>query len=303
MGNQAKAWTLNLKDSGWDVMVAVRKPEQHQALLSSWGIKSITLNSAEKMNHDYIAILTPDHTHLEILQKNAANIKTGATLLYAHGFSMMEHKLQEKFPQFYHALFAPKAIASELRYQYETKGKLGAVSSLELINATQKKQTSDFIQLLAAGLGITSGPYPTTFKNETMADLFSEQTLLCALIPYASNSVYKKLRSHNIDKELAYFEAWYEVKLIVDTLIKIGPKDFFNLISPNALLGAHLSVSHLVDDDFEQKIDQIWQEIEQGKFQDKLKKLDYNTIKKQIENFWADQELTQTHNELKSTLF
>jgi ketol-acid reductoisomerase len=101
----------------------------------------------------------------------------------------------------------------------------------------------------------------SNFKNETYADLFSEQSILCSLLPYASEMIFNKLVDKGIEKELAYFESWYEVKLIADTLMKIGPQKFFDLISPNALLGSKKGKDFLLDSHFQSQLNKLLDNI------------------------------------------
>jgi ketol-acid reductoisomerase len=297
LGNQAKAWALNLRDSGHDVALYLRPNSKSLSLAKELGFDPISKEEIKIFNS--IALLTPDDTHLNVLNELNEYISEDTIILYAHGYSMVQDKLDKKFPRFRHVLFAPKAIASELRYQYETKGKLGAVYSLEKTDESLWDSLSDF----SSKLGITSGPYRTSFENETYADLFSEQTLLCTLLPYASNMVFKKLREKGIEKEVAYFEAWYEVKLIADTLIKIGPEAFFELISPNALLGAYLGKERIIDENFEKNIQSLMDDIYSGKFQEVASQSDFENIRNEMKNYWKTQELSHTATEFSEQLF
>ncbi len=300
-GNQAKSWALNFADSGVDFSIGLRSESPSLIKAKSMGFKTIEL-SDELEQFSTIVLLTPDSTHGDILKVISKKIKAQTSILYAHGYSVINQKLNELYPKFYHILFAPKAIASELRFQYETGGKLGAVYSLEFLSTEIESSRKELFKL-AKNLGITSGPYETSFKNETYADLFSEQTMLCAILPYVSNLLFKKLREKGIEKETAYFESWYEVKLIADTLIKIGPEKFFDLISPNALLGSYVGQKILLDEVFENKMQDLLENIYSGKFEQQAKETDLPELKKKINTFWKNQELTNVHNEMKDELF
>ncbi len=299
-GNQAKSWALNLRDSGVNVFIGLRESSLSKNAVESAGLKYVLLNeSLEKFK--YVVILTPDDTHLNILLD--IKLSSGTSLYYAHGYSVIENQLPTKFPQFNHILLAPKAIASELRFQYEIDGKLGAVYSLEFLADESKAQIEKDVFDLARAIGITSGPHLSTFKNETYADLFSEQTILCCILPYVSNSVFKKLRQKGVEPETAYFEAWYEVKLIADTLIKIGPEKFFNLISPNALIGSEVGREALITSQFEDTLDKILDNIYSGKFQKLIEGADLEKIRNDVQTYWKNQELTHVHKGLKDELF
>ncbi len=298
-GNQAKSWALNLRDSGVKFSLALRKgPSMDLALKMGFETHLI---SDDFSQYKHIVLLTPDETHFFILEN--LKLKEGARIYYAHGFSVVTHELQNKFPSYNHVLLAPKAIASELRFQYEIQGKLGAVFSLEHIKDENKFDIKQELFLLASAIGITSGPYETTFENETYADLFSEQTILCSILPYVSNTIFNKLIQKGVEEETAYFEAWYEVKLIADTLIKVGPQRFFELISPNALAGSYYGKRTIIDSQFEKNIDALLEDIYSGQFQKNLEKTDMKKLREETNLFWESQPLLKTHQRLENELF
>jgi len=234
LGSQTKAWIANLKDSQVNAQVYFRSDSPSIKLAQELNYPI----SNQLKDHKIIFLLIPDAEHLKFLRENQNSIAQDTLIIFAHGASVMEHNLPEIFPQWNFALLAIKAIASEIRFQYLNKGKLGAVSSFEFIKDNKKEEISKLINEIAEKVGVTAGPYAATFEQEAKADLFSEQSLLCGLLPYAAEQSYSLLRQHGIPKELAFMECWLEVKLIADAMVKMGPEDFFNLISPHALMGS-----------------------------------------------------------------
>lgn len=303
-GNQAKAWALNLKDSGYQVTIYLRANSPSHQIAQQM---SFTTSTIDKIKESYLAILTPDETHPQILEqlKNYHN----KTILYAHGYSLHYDLLAEQYPQFEHILCAPKAIASELRFQYQTNGAIGGVYSLEKVkkkntieNKRQKENKSEWILGFAKDLGLTDF-YPATIADETKADLFSEQSLLCSVLPYACLNSYNKLREQGISKEVAFFETWYEVKLIADTLMQVGPQKFFNLISPNALLGSEIGKDLLFDQGYKEKLNILYTKIEDESFIEQIKTTDMEKLRESVTSFWQHQELTHTFNEMGSQIY
>ena len=295
-GNQAKAWALNLRDSGWKVSIGLRSNSASIELCSSLGFNHF--NFQENSNHTTFAVLTPDDTHAEVVA-SVSKVNSKADFIYAHGFALVYADVLTNHSNHNHILLAPKAIASELRYQYEIKGKNGGVYSFEALKDESKK---DFYLSLGNELGLTS-LHPATIEDETKADLFSEQSLLCSSLPYAALYSYNQLREKGISKEVAYFECWYEVKLIADTLIKIGPEKFFDLISPNALIGSEVGKSILFDDQYKKKLHDIYENIDSGAFTKQLENVDIESMRSDIIKFWQNEELTEVHNQLKNELF
>ena len=295
-GNQAKAWALNLRDSGWKVSVGLRPNSASIELCIKLGFTYF--NFEEKSSHATFAVLTPDDTHAQVVS-SISKINSNADFIYAHGFALVYDDVLTNYKNHNHILLAPKAIASELRYQYEIKGKNGGVYSFEALNDSSKKE---FYLNLGLELGLTS-LHEATIEDETKADLFSEQSLLCSSLPYAALYSYNQLREKGISKEVAYFECWYEVKLIADTLIKIGPEKFFDLISPNALIGSEIGKSILFDDNYKKKLNDIYEHINSGEFSEQLKSINVESVRSDIIKFWKNEELTEVHNQLKSELF
>ena len=301
-GNQAKAWGLNLLDSGLEVCYALRTKSSSFEKARKKNFNVIELTDPKVSEFSTLAMLTPDHTHGEILKAMAPVLKTDARILYAHGYSAIKEELVTKYPLLKHILLAPKAIASELRFQYECEGGLGAFYSLEHVKDAEKGLEKDFIFDFAGKLGINVGPYESTFLEETRADLFSEQSLLCSVLPYASLSCYNKLRSKGISKEMAYFECWYEVKLIAGTMVKLGPEEFFNLISPNALYGSEKGLKSLLGKQFQDNLEDLLNDIMDGKFYKEIDEIDMDSLREVIIKRWRSEELSQVHNELAPRL-
>lgn len=295
-GNQGKAWALNLRDSGWKVKIGLRPTSSSIAKAHALELETFdyTQNNSEKN----FAILTPDDTHFDVVN-TIGEYNKNAMFIYAHGFGLLYTELQIKFSEANHLLLAPKAIASELRFQYETKGKNGGVYSFE---GLKDKNLQEWSLTLGKDLGLNS-LHEATIEDETKADLFSEQSLLCSVLPYAALYSFKQLREAGISKKVAYFECWYEVKLIVDTLIKIGPEKFFNLISPNALIGSEIGRSAIFTDHYFIALNNIYNHIQTGEFEKQLKNVNIEQVRKDVLEFWQQEELTTLHHTMQKELF
>lgn len=289
-GNQALAWAQNLKDSGFPVQVALRSTSPSIPKARSLGVEVVEIGSEEFYQGGAFALLTPDHTHHSFLQEHASSFRPGSLILYAHGFSLLEKELQNLYQNLVHVLFAPKSIGSELRRQYELKGKLGAVYSLEHVR-DRKGEVEGWLKSLAQALGINLGPYPTTFLRETQADLYSEQGLLCSLIPYTASEMFTHLVESGVEPELAYFECWHELKLIVNAMVDKGPQGFFDLISPNALIGSEKGFEKLITPDFKAHLQSLYQDIRQGSFNEEIRNSDVVAIRMKINQRWEQAPL------------
>lgn len=296
-GNQAKSWAQNLQDSGARVRVALRSGS-HSALVSKkLGFEVVEIGSAEFFEDTAFALLTPDHTHADFLREFGKGFKTSSLIVYAHGFSCLEGDFPSAFPDLRHVLFAPKAIGTELRRQFQIKGKLGAVYSLDFVSG-DKKTVEEWVKRLAQDLGINMGPFPTTFLRETQADLYSEQGLLCSLIPYTAAEMFEHLVDQGVEPELAYFECWHELKLIVNAMVEMGPLAFFDLISPNALIGSEKGYQKLMTPEFKQNLKNLLQDIQTGAFNQELSKTSLEETRHKIRGRWEKSALTKTFTQM-----
>lgn len=294
-GSQGQAWANNLRDSGYSIEVFLRKGSTSTSKVLSQNFSIIPNLDAAKV----ILLLIPDQEHINFFHQYGKSIPNQATVIYAHGASLCEHSWNEIYPHLNHILLAPKAIASELRSQYLNEGKLGAVYSLE---HTKEESHKTEILSLAKDLGITAGPFEVSFVQETHADLLSEQSLLCGLIPYAAKKCFDFLVSKGIPKELAYMEAWHEVKLIGNAMDKLGPENFFNLISPHAFTGALKAKDKFINDSFDGHLSSLFEDIQSGKFFDESNHENSDTQKREEILLWKESDLQKTYENLKSNL-
>ena len=295
-GNQALAWSQNLRDSGFPFRVALL-PESHSfAKTDNLGLETVIVGSKEFYEDSAFALLIPDHAHESFMNQYAASFKPGSIIIYNHGFSITKNKFNETLPNLNHLLFAVKAIGSEIRTQYLSNGKLGAVYSTEFVS--NKEDIFNWLQSLSKALGINIGLFKTTFKHETQADLFSEQGLLCSLIPYTADLMFRELVAHGIEPELAYLECWHELKLIVNAMVDKGPSGFYDLISPNALVGSEKGFNKLITPEFKSNLNNLLKDIQNNQFDQELDKTNLKDLRESIRNRWKASPLDQTFNKL-----
>ncbi len=296
-GNQAKSWALNLKDSAFPIRVALKTESPSVNLARELGFEVVAIGSAEFYTDSAFALLIPDQTHDDFMITHGHLFNKGSVILYAHGFSLLKYGLEKKFPHLQHVLYAPKSIGSELRVQFKLKGKLGAVYSLEHYQG-DSTHFEKWLLKLARAMGINMGPFKTNFKHETQADLYSEQGLLCSLIPYAAGEMFHHLVETGIEPELAYFECWHELKLIVNAMVDKGPEFFFDLISPNALIGSEKGYRRLFTPQFNNNLRSLLTDIQNGTFDTEIDKTNVEETRKIIRDRWHKSSLMKTFNDI-----
>lgn len=298
LGNQAKSWALNLSDSGINVQIGVRS--KHTSTENF--IQQNPKIAVEVIHPDWlkqqkaIALLIPDDQHPVFLKQHQDNLTPGTILIYAHGFSEVAYSLNHNYPQFIHCLLAPKSIASELRQNFLEKKILAAVYALPLktsFTSETLQKTEEFLFLVAKNLGITWGPFRVTFEQECKADLFSEQTLLCNLLPDILAKGYSTMVSKNIPWQLAFCEIFLELKLIINALEQVGPEEFFKLISPNALMGSNFYREKWQKElPYEKLFEQCWEKLENGEMIKYLTQAKIEKIRDNVLNDWKHKPLT-----------
>lgn len=296
-GNQAKAWSQNLKDSGFPIRVGLKPNSPSIELAQELGLDVVEIGSQEFYTDQAYALLTPDQSHHAFMQEHGTLFKKGTAILYAHGFSLVKSEFHKNYPHLQHVLYAPKSIGSELRRQFEIKGKLGAVYSLEHFQG-EAEAFEKWLLSLAIAMGINMGPFKATFKSETQADLYSEQGLLCSLIPYAAGEMFQHLVETGIEPELAYFECWHELKLIVNAMVDKGPEGFFDLISPNALVGAEKGYQKLFTPEFHHNLRSLLTDIQSGLFNQELDRSDVEETRRIIRERWKQSALMKTFRDI-----
>ncbi|MGZ3786967.1 MAG: hypothetical protein ACXVLQ_00505 [Bacteriovorax sp.] len=293
-GSQSRAWALNLRDSKESFKIALQPKSSSIKKAESLGFECISLEQEVLKNYSLFLLLIPDDKHKSFFEKNARFFKEGTHFVYAHGFSLSKERLHEKYPQFSHSLLAPKAIASDVRFQYESKGKIGAAYFAH----NQKDEA--LLKDLAAKLGFTA-LYKSHYDEECIADLFSEQSILCSLIPYASLKSYNLLRKNGISKEVAFMECFLELKSITHAFVTLGPEAFFKLISPNALIGSQKGRNKLLGEAFDHELEQILIDIKNKEFYKEVE-IDADLLRQKVLKEWEQEELSQTFVQLKPEL-
>lgn len=300
-GAQAKAWALNFRDSGYSVHIGLRAKSSNTRLANEAGFQTVDLEDGQLNHFQFICLLTPDDSHHIILKNINHKLSTGQSLIFAHGFSVYYEKLNELYPSLNFLLLAPKAIASEVRFNFETKAPLTAVIDESLIVHHCENTKQEFKKLYQS-LGINVGPIYSSFHEEAEADLFSEQSILCSLIPYGARKSFEKLVQNGVSEEIAYIECWHEVKLIANAMTKIGPMAFFSMISPNALLGGVKASELIFDHEMDKKLTHLFDSIKSGDFYTQTTNTDFQSLQSAVLKDWEATRLQQLYNTLGKEL-
>src|SRR5580658_3422320 len=261
-GSQGRAHALNLKDSGFNVVVGVRKSGK------SWKqAKRDGLSVAEPVEAvagaDLVAMLVPDMAQAGLYASIKSKLKPGATLLFAHGFNVHFKQIKPR-KDLDVVLIAPKGPGDLVRRQYQ-QGR--GVPCLIAVSQDATGKAHARALAYADGIGGTrGGVLDTTFAEETETDLFGEQAVLCGGATELVVKAYETLVEAGYQPEVAYYECLHELKLIVDLLHEGGLAKMHQFISETAKYGDLTRGPRIVNDRTKKEMRKILKEIQTGKF-------------------------------------
>jgi ketol-acid reductoisomerase len=261
-GSQGRAHALNLSDSGFDVVVGVRKGG------ASWKkAKKDGLAVAEPVeaaaSADLVAMLVPDMAQKGVYESVEKSLKKGATLLFAHGFNVHFKQIKPR-KDLDVVLIAPKGPGDLVRRQYQQGRGVPCLIAVAQ-DATGKAHAKALSYAHGIG-GTRGGVLDTTFAEETETDLFGEQAVLCGGATELVVKGFETLVEAGYQPEVAYYECMHELKLIVDLLHEGGLTKMHEFISETAKYGDLTRGPRVVTDRTKKEMRKILKEVQSGKF-------------------------------------
>jgi len=261
-GSQGRAHALNLKDSGFDVVVGVRKGGRSWSKARREGLK-VAEPAAAVEGADLVAMLIPDTSQKDLYRSTVKHIKRGGTLLFAHGFNVHFRQIKPR-ADLDVVLIAPKGPGDLVRRQY-MQGR-GVPCLLAVAQDASGKAHARALAY-AHGIGGTrGGVLETTFAEETETDLFGEQAVLCGGATELVVKGFETLVEAGYQPEVAYYECLHELKLIVDLLHEGGLAKMHQFISETAKYGDLTRGPRIVNDRVKNEMRKVLKEVQTGKF-------------------------------------
>jgi ketol-acid reductoisomerase len=261
-GSQGRAHALNLKDSGFNVVVGLRKSGASWAKAEADGLLVEEPNAAAR-GAAIVMFLTPDMVQKSLYQSVVGDIDEGALLLFAHGFAIHYGQVEPR-ADLDVALIAPKGPGGLVRRQYEEG------HGVPCLVAVHQDATGNALQkalAYSAGIGgARAGVIETTFAEETETDLFGEQAVLCGGATELIVAGFETLVEAGYQPEVAYYEVMHELKLIVDLLHEGGLAKMHKFISDTAAWGDMISGPRVVDDNSRAAMKAVLTDIQDGTF-------------------------------------
>ena len=261
-GSQGRAHALNLRDSGYNVVIGLRPGGPTSKLAENEGFEVLLPTEACK-DAGLVAVLTPDMVQSKLYKDIETNLKDGATLLFAHGFCVHFKQIDPR-KDLDVVLIAPKGPGHLVRRQFD-EGR--GVPCLIAVHQNASGQAFDRALAYAHAIGGTrGGVLETTFGEETETDLFGEQAVLCGGLSELIVRGFKTLVDAGYQPEVAYFECMHEVKLIVDLLHEGGLAKMHQYVSETAKYGDLTQGPRVVDDTTSEKMKLVLKDIQDGTF-------------------------------------
>ena len=249
-GAQGLNQGLNLRDSGLDVSYALRKEAIDQKR-DSW--KNATDNQFNMGSYeeliptaDLVVNLTPDKQHTDVINAVQPLMKQGSTLVYSHGFNIVEEGMQIR-PDITVIMIAPKCPGSEVRAEYLRGFGVPTLIAVHPENDPEGKGWDQAKAYCAGTGGHKAGVLKSSFVAEVKSDLMGEQTILCGLLQTGSILSFDKMVEKGIDAGYASKLVQYGVEVITEALKHGGVSGMMDRLSNPAKLEAYKISEELKD--------------------------------------------------------
>ncbi len=262
-GIQGRAQSLNLRDSGVDVVLGLGIKDETWKRARADKMKIMSISDAVRSS-DLVMILIPDEVQKDVYDRHIApNLRKGMVLDFAHGFNIHFKRIVP--PKNIDVIMvAPKGPGALVRETF-----LAGIGVPALIAVHQDYSGSAMKYALAIAKGLmatTRGVIETTFKEETETDLFGEQVDLCGGASQLVKTSFEVLVEGGYQPEIAYFEVLHELKLIIDLVQKGGIEGMWDGVSNTAEYGGRTRGPMIIDDRVKERMVSILKDIQSGKF-------------------------------------
>lgn len=262
-GSQGHAHALNLKDSGVDVVVGLRKSSSSWADAEKEGLQVLETAEAAKKG-DIIMILIPDQFQADVFKSDIEpHLEEGNALAFAHGFNIhFDGIVPPKNVDVF--MVAPKGPGHLVRRVFTQESGVPCLFAIYQDYSDTVKETA--LAYAKAIGGTRAGVLETTFKEETETDLFGEQAVLCGGASELVKAGFETLVDAGYQPEIAYFECLHELKLIVDLMYEGGIEGMYYSVSETAEYGGLSRGDRIVDAGTKKRMKEILSEVQKGEF-------------------------------------
>ena len=262
-GSQGYGQSLNLKDSGCNVVLGLRIGGNSDRKAKEYGFKTMPIEEAVKWA-DIVQILIPDEIQAKVYDEQIKpNMRKGQYLMFSHGFNIHFGKIIA--PDGVNVIMvAPKGPGHTVRSEYVAgKGVPSLIAVYNDSTGDSKAVALSYASAIGAG---RAGIIETTFKEETETDLFGEQAVICGGVSALIKAGFETLVEAGYSPAMAYFETLHEMKLIVDLINQGGLADMRYSISNTAEYGDMTRGPKVIAEQSKLAMKQILNDIQSGSF-------------------------------------
>lgn len=262
-GSQGYGQSMNLKDSGCDIVLGLRQGGKSDTKAKNYGFKTMSIEDAVKWA-DIVQILIPDELQAEVYEHQIKpNMKSGQYLMFSHGFNIHYKKIVPP-ADINVIMVAPKGPGHTVRSQYEEgKGVPSLIAVYQDASGNSKEIALSYASAIGAG---RAGIIETTFKEETETDLFGEQAVICGGVSALMKAGFEVLTEAGYSPYMAYFEVLHEMKLIIDLVNQGGLADMRYSISNTAEYGDMTRGPKVIGEASKNAMREILKDIQSGAF-------------------------------------
>jgi ketol-acid reductoisomerase len=267
-GSQGRTHALNLRDSGVaDLVIGLKTGSATRAKALADGFKVATAGEAAA-GAEVVAVMVSDEAHRDLYRDELEpNLKPGAALIFAHGLSV-RFGLVTPRADLDVILDSPKGIGPRIRDLYEAGEGVFCLFGVHQ-DATGGAHALGLSYAAALGCG-RKGILETTFAAECESDLFGEQVVLCGGVAELVDGAFMKLVNAGYPPEVAWFECFYELKLVTDLMFERGIAGAFARISNTAEYGAYLTGPRVIGEASLAAMDGVLSDVRDGAFVKRL---------------------------------
>ena len=263
-GNHGRSHALCLRDSGVkEIRIALRDGSPSRAKAEADGFKVVSLPEAAAWA-DAIALLAADEAHRQIWDAAIApHRKPGQALILCHGFSI-HYGLITPPADCDVILAAAKGPGGAVRQEFEKGSGLIGFWAVHQ-DASGQAQALALADLAGIGSG-NVGIFPTSFREETVSDLFGEQVVLVGGLVALARASFDRLVAAGVSPRMAYIDCVHEIKYLADLVQARGIAGMYEAISDTAEFGAREIEDAIAGPQLRAVFDQAMAAIEDGSF-------------------------------------
>lgn len=262
-GSQGYGQSMNLKDSGCDIVLGLRLGGKSDTKAKDYGFRTMSIEDAVKYA-DIVQILIPDELQAKVYEKQIKPyMRKGQYLMFSHGFNIHYKKIVA--PKDVNVIMvAPKGPGHTVRSEFlEGRGVPSLIAVYQDSSGNSKEVALSYASAIGAG---RAGIIETTFKEETETDLFGEQAVICGGVSALIKAGFETLVDAGYSPYMAYFEVLHEMKLLVDLINQGGLADMRYSISNTAEYGDMTRGPKVIGKESREAMKNLLKDIQSGAF-------------------------------------